>query len=140
VEKSQNLKSTPNYWVVYLQGAFQGTTFRMELGDADPIGEVMPSAGRRRAAELGRTSAVVNPDRTLSRIGGSTVYRETIRDVQAFNGLDCLAVTVVHESGHQWGLIDDSGGIMDPCSASIKKEFTKKHLKAIRQRPHPQGG
>jgi hypothetical protein len=148
VEKSQNLKSTPNYWVVYLQGAFQDAAFRrfeiqgqiVERGDADPIGEVIQVRGMDRGPVTGRTSAVANRDGTLSRIGGSTVYLETIRDVKAFNNLDCLAITTVHESGHQFGLVDGSGGIMQPCSTTIQKEFTKKHLKAIRQRLHPQGG
>jgi hypothetical protein len=84
VRNSQNSQSTPEFWVVYLQGAFQGPTFFIRtsgiLGDADPISEVTASTGVSRGAELGRTSAIEQLDRTLTGIGGSTVYYEVIRD------------------------------------------------------------
>jgi hypothetical protein len=150
--RAQTMTSSANYWIVYLQGAFQDLTFTrvttptgtVEQGDADPIGEVVTGGGVTRGAIGGRTSAVVNPDGSLSQIGGSTIYVETLRDVQAFNNLDCLAITVIHESGHQFGLLDvktgQGGGIMEPCSATIQKSFTADHLNAIRKRPHSQGG
>jgi hypothetical protein len=146
--RAQTMTSTANYWLVYVQGAFQGSTFRVgttsDVGDADPIGEVMTAGTRRRGAEGGLTSAVVNQNGSLSQIGGSTIYVETLRDVQAFNNLDCLAITVVHETGHQWGLLDvetgQGGGIMEPCSATVQRSFTADQLNAIRQRLHPQGG
>jgi hypothetical protein len=150
--RAQTTTSSEGYWIVYLQGAFQDLTFTrvttptgtVEQGDADPIGEVVTGGGVTRGAIGGRTSAVVNPDGSLSQIGGSTIYVETLRDVQAFNNLDCLAITVIHESGHQFGLLDvktgQGGGIMEPCSATIQKSFTADHLNAIRKRPHSQGG
>jgi hypothetical protein len=147
--RAQTTTSSAGYWIVYLQGAFQGPAFRMltdrDLGDADPNDEIRTtSSGRDRGAEAGRTSAVENPDRSLSRIEGSTIYVETIRDIQLFSGLDCLAITTIHETGHQFGLLDvrtgQGGGIMEPCSATIQRSFTADHLNAIRQRPHPQGG
>jgi hypothetical protein len=143
--RAQTMTSSANYWLVYVQGAFQGPAFlvgsRSDLGDADPNDEIRTtSSGRDRGAEAGRTSAIENPDRSLSGIEGSTIYVETIRDIQLFSGLDCLAITTIHETGHQFGLIDRTMGIMEPCSATIQRSFTADHLNAIRKRPHPQGG
>jgi predicted Zn-dependent protease with MMP-like domain len=148
VNNAQTVQSNANYWVVYLQGAFQDVAFArmtiqgqiVEEGDADPNSEVMAGAGVTRNAVNGRTAAVTNPDGSLSQIGGSTIYRETLREALANLQLDCLTGTVVHETGHQFGLRDNSGGIMEPCSATRQLMFTTDHLSNIRRRPHPQGG
>jgi hypothetical protein len=135
------MTSSADYWVVYLQGAFQDTVFRstqtggqvVTQGDVDPQNEA-------NLAVRGRTSAAVDLNGDLYLIGGSTIYRETIRDV---GGFDCLAIIVVHETGHQFGLKDSNNGtmgIMEPCTANVVLSFTDQHIKEIRQRPHPQGG
>jgi hypothetical protein len=141
VNNAQTVQSNANYWVVYLQGAFQDVAFvrmttqqgTVEQGDADPNAETAGGIN-------GRTAAVTNPDGSLSQIGGSTIYRETLREALANLQLDCLTGTVVHETGHQFGLRDNSGGIMEPCSATRQLMFTTDHLSNIRRRPHPQGG
>jgi hypothetical protein len=145
--RAQTMTSSANYWLVYVQGAFQGPEFQATSTgvsvDGDPNDEVLTTPTAMRSVVNGETSAVVGLG-TLSRIGGSTIYIETIRDFNANHQMDCLTGTVVHETGHQFGLKDvppgQGGGIMEPCSATRQRRFTDDHLNAIRQRPHPQGG
>jgi hypothetical protein len=147
VNTYQTVKSAPDFWVVYLQGAFQPTTFlrknpNEETGDADPASEVMTDRSVRRTAELGFTSAVEQADGSLTNIGGATVYVETIRDAALLAGFSCLNIVTIHESGHEWGLTHpttDSKGIMGPCEQNMDKRFIDIHLQAIRRRRQPQG-
>jgi hypothetical protein len=146
VSNGQNAPSSPDYWVVYLQGAFQPTTFihespTKESGDADPAGEVTTAGSVLRSAELGFTSAVEQTDGSLTNIGGSTVYVETIRDAAQITGFTCLQIVPIHESGHQWGLTHptSSPGIMGPCVQNMDRRFIDAHQRAIRQRRQPQG-
>jgi hypothetical protein len=142
--RAQTMTSSANYWLVYVQGAFQGSEFEAtSMGvsvDGDPNGEVvsMPPTIIRNAVS-GETAAVVNPDGSYSRIEGSTIYRETLRDLLANHQMDCLTGTIVHETGHQFGLRHDGMAIMQPCSATRPLRFADDHLDAIRRRPHPQG-
>jgi hypothetical protein len=97
--------------------------------------------GAERGA-LGETSAVINTDGSLSRIGGAAIYRESIRDIERFLGVaagTCMKTTPPHETGHEWGLLDGSGGLMDQGCPKPNPQFTDDHLKHIRRRPHPQG-
>jgi hypothetical protein len=141
--RAQTMTSSDGYWLVYVQGAFQGPAFWVEvdrdLVDADPNSEIITTSTRRRSPVSGETSASVDSTGLLYNIGGSTIYREILRDVLANQQLDCLTGTVVHETGHQFGLIHDGMGIMLPCSATRPLTFTDYHLNAIRRRPHPQG-
>ena len=129
VSNWQDFTSSADFWVVYLQGALQGPV----KSDVDP--------GAERGV-LGETSAVINPNGSLSSIGGAAIYRESIRDIERFLGVaagTCLKTTPPHETGHEWGLLDGSGGLMDQGCPKPNPQFTDDHLKHIRRRPHPQG-
>lgn len=143
---NQDYESTPDFWVVYLQGAYQGVAFeRVVQGEAVwAMGDAVPRSGTESAGEvkwmveLGRTVGAIKSDDSLIRISGSTIYMRTIREIERRLGLPCLEATVVHESGHQFGLLDGTGGIMERCSAKMERRFTPAQLKMIRSRPHPQ--
>jgi hypothetical protein len=129
--------STNEYWVAYIQGAFQGPTVPTpdRSADADPnieggIGGATPTYD-------------VNPPSDLRQ--GSLIFVETIRDRKAVLtaaglclGINSLAQSVVHEVGHQFGL-DEDGGIMTPggCVPLADQQFLMAHLSAIRGRSHP---
>jgi hypothetical protein len=138
VASGQPTKSAPEFWVVYLQGAFQHSAFQQTTVavflDADPNQEdtIVPNG----IILLGATALESQQDGTLKNIRGSLIFVESIRDLKADRQVDCLAISTVHESGHQFGLIENTGGIMNVCTEATK-DFTTKHLKAIRMRPHP---
>jgi hypothetical protein len=144
----QTHASTSEYWVVYLQGAFQGPAFRRIIStqasvDADPDDEVVTvSPQDMRSTVFGQTRGqvvhVVGGNDYLVDIGGSAIYLETIRDFALRRGFSCFSGTIVHETGHQFGLLDGSGGIMEPCSMTRQNVFNEQHLRAIRERLHPQ--
>jgi hypothetical protein len=98
-----------------------------ERGDFDPNSESQSA--------LGETISVVgSPD--LSDRYGSLIYAEPILEqvLGSQSGADlCSAFTLVHEFGHQFGLDDDTGGVMGPggCLAS-PHYFTAAHLGLIR--------
>jgi hypothetical protein len=99
--------SDTSFWLVYLQGAFQGD----ERRDRDPTAEsVAPSTSR-----LGTTYNFTDPatDKFLVSVG-SFIYVETIRDAMRAptTSPNCLNVVVTHELAHQCG-VGHGPGIMD---------------------------
>lgn len=129
VSQGQDFTSGRDYWVVYLQGAFQGAV----LKDVDPGAE---------GGVLGDAVAAVGTDGSLSMIGGAAIYRESIRDIELFLNVavgTCLRTTVPHETGHQFGLRDGTGGLMDQGCPKPNPQFVDDQLKSLRRRPHPQG-
>jgi hypothetical protein len=127
--------STNEYWVAYIQGAFQGPVSDVNGADADP------DQGR---VVLGDTvNYPSNPP--SNRQQGSLIYVEAIRDSRAVlnrlnqcPGVNLLATTTTHEVGHQFGLGDMTGGIMDQgCVPSTGQQFTLDHIAAMRNRSHP---
>ncbi|RMD65989.1 hypothetical protein D6833_02110 [Candidatus Parcubacteria bacterium] len=116
--------STNDFWTVYFQGAFQEDSRR----DQDPNSETQLIAGW-------------TPDFDFR---GSLIFVEAIRDgAVSVGGGQTLAdqinmTTVVHELGHQFGLGENTGGVMnqgvfDPDQAF----FTDDHLHLIRSRLKP---
>jgi hypothetical protein len=95
-----SLVSTPGYWVMYAQGAFQAD----ETEDLDPASEIGSPAGQ----------TVFIPDNpAASDRYGSLIYLETIRDSVRKNtsqvdrvAKECVEATLPHEFGHQFGLDD----------------------------------
>jgi hypothetical protein len=92
--------STPGYWVMYAQGAFQGD----ETEDLDPRSEI--------GSPSGQTVTVVGRPDADDRYG-SLIYLETIRDSVRRDtsqvdrvATECVAATLPHELGHQFGLDD----------------------------------
>jgi hypothetical protein len=127
----RNKASENNYWVAYIQGAFQGPAAG---GDYDP---------NKPIAVPGRTATYANnPPSSLDQ--GSLVYVEVIRDFKAVAtaaglcDINLLAKTTVHEVGHQFGLGENTGGIMNlGCVPLADQHFLPTHLAAIRGRSHP---
>jgi hypothetical protein len=116
--------STNEYWVAYIQGAFQGGSAK----DSDPDNE--PVTGGLTATFLN------NPPSSLDQ--GSLVYVESLRDFGACPGITTLSKTTVHEVGHQFGLLDSTGGIMNQgCIPATDLYFVPDHVAAMRGRTHP---
>jgi hypothetical protein len=122
--------STPSFWRVYIQGSLQEDRRR----DLDPDSEAIMTA-------LGWT-----PDFD-SR--GSLIFVEVARDaaeiLKARGRRDLtkellLRITVLHEVGHQFGLGDNTGGIMDQgMFDEMRAIFTSAHIKEIRKNTIPGG-
>jgi hypothetical protein len=133
------LGSAPSFWVAHVLGAFQGPAYQKVVdpvvvfrGDGDPDIEARSDARINRSVVGGATPKLLglNPERL-----GSLIYREALRDSGLTLGIDCLAYSVIHEVGHQFGLPDRSGGIMEPCSprtVNVNRFFTNEQLKIIR--------
>jgi sugar lactone lactonase YvrE len=138
--KGQTFSSTPDFFVVYIQGAFQGPAFLPlpdgNIGDGDPNSE-------------GSGGNVLGVGRTLTNLeqgtlkGGSLIFRESILELTLIKKLSeflCLDFTVIHETGHQWGLEDGTGGIMNRgCADTVTPVFIPEHLRIIRMSLFPQG-
>ena len=131
LSSGHDIVSSNNYWVAYIQGAFQEDV----LVDGDPdVGQVT----------LGSTPTHAT-DPPSNRQQGSLVYIEAIRDAQrALNALQqCLGIsllqqTMVHEVGHQFGLGEGPGGIMNQgCIPLGDQHFLPSHIAAMRGRSHP---
>jgi hypothetical protein len=136
LSRGRDRVSTNDYWVAYIQGAFQG----------DATLDVDPDEGER--VLQGNTPTIPNnPPSDLQQ--GSLIFVETIRDFKntlTTLGLclnaNLLAQTTVHEVGHQFGLDDGAGGIMGQipvqnCIPVADQKFLPEHLNAIRGRTHP---
>ena len=156
---NQSLRATPDYWFVYVQSAFQGQAFfrdrnkatqviESEIGDADPLSEVLSDQTLQRSAVLGETPAGADEAGNILIVIGSALYIETLRD-QAINAnFDCKTISTVHEVGHQFALghtdpqnEKNNPGIMDlSCDSKTVKEFIKSHLMIIRNSQRPQKG
>ena len=108
--------STEGRWVVYIQGAYEQDIAM----DNDPDGE---------AAVLGVTGDLRN----------SLTFFETIRDVSALGGWDnqyVLFKNVLHEIGHQFGILTDIGCVMTPGPV-LNPVFCSDHLFTIRHAKPP---
>jgi hypothetical protein len=124
LSSGRDYASTDEYWVAYLQGGFQGGLLR----DRDPAQE--PTV-------FGVTATPATPTSTLDQ--GSLIYVEAIRDFGACStGINLLVKVTVHEAGHQFGLVDGTGGIMNQgCIPAADMRFTPDHIAAMRGRSHP---
>lgn len=107
----RDINGTPEYWVAYAQGAFQGD--RWEDGDPDhenrdpndPLSPGFVEGGVTVTPRAGSTTPSA----------GSFIFVESIRDAANPTIFDqCLNETIAHELGHQFGLPDkeSAGGIM----------------------------
>lgn len=76
-----------------------------------------------------------------SDMGGSLVFDETIRDRANSAGLDEPYVrrfVSVHETGHQFGLKEDSRGFMSNWTGLTPEPvFLNEHIRQIRSIDHP---
>jgi hypothetical protein len=135
LNSGRDYASTDQYWVAYIQGAFQGPVDHANGADADP------DQGR---VVLGDTPTYVN-NPPSNRQQGSLVYVEAIRDSRAVldrfgqcPNVNLLSTTTVHEVGHQFGLGDNTGGIMDQgCVPITNQRFLPNHIADMRRRSHP---
>jgi hypothetical protein len=107
VKANKQGASTAGFWVIYQLGAYQGPVDK----DSDPNGE---------EALLGISSIFSLPGDDPQ--AGTIVFRETVRDVRVaqpavvkISEANLWAATSVHESGHQFGLVDGliDGKLMD---------------------------
>lgn len=105
-----------SFWRAYLQGAFQSDVLR----DMDPNME---------GSYLGLTGGYDDQR-------GSLLFAESIADFQFCPRADQMDHTLVHELGHQFGLFDRTGGVMDfsiePHCDTVHDWFTAEHLAEIR--------
>jgi hypothetical protein len=163
LDLNQSTKGAPNYWVVYIQGAFQGSSFvrtrdntnqiTKEIGDGDPLSEVLSTGTGNNAITRGAVLAetakqgIAGSERSL----GTVLFMETIADQARNSGFDCKTITTVHEVGHQFDLIhkdpdnlnllenDIRLGIMSAlCGQMTVQEFIRSHIKLIRNSERPQ--
>jgi hypothetical protein len=116
--------SRNDFWTVYIQGAFQEDARR----DQDPISETDLIAGW-------------TPDFDYR---GALIFVEAIRDAVASVGggsalqADIIRITVLHEVGHQFGLGDNTGGVMNQGVINpTQAVFTNDHLHQIRTKLNP---
>lgn len=115
--------STAGYWVVYLQGSYEGNI----LHDNDPDTE--------DGIDFGFTNAAV------PNSGGrySLTFVEDIRDATAEAGIDTEYENTaigLHESGHQFGLGDATGCVMNQIPI-LTPVFCGGQIRAIRSIPAP---
>ena len=117
IDAGRDLVSLPRFWTAYIQGMFQG----LVLQDHDPNIE---------ATGLGLSF--------LSSRGGG-VFVESVRDYEVSKGLQpgtVLRKTTIHEVGHQFGLLDNTGEVMNQ-GWPIPLYFTEEHLHTMRNIPNP---
>jgi len=125
--------SKNEYWVAYIQGAFQGPATG-PLADADPNSEPIPG---------GATPTYdVDPPSDLRQ--GSLIFAEGARDRLAVLraagfclNINFLAQTTIHEVGHQFGLDEGDGIMSGGCVPLADQHFVPADLAAIRGRSHP---
>lgn len=134
IRNAEDFQSDLNFWVLYLQGAFQER----------PTADVDPDFTTEGAA-LGVTDD--DPPASSVNLHGSAIFSETIRDFERKQNLAtdlCLKLTTIHESGHQFGLPDIpasstiDGGIMKQGCPKGSLKFIPDHQKIIRMRLKPQ--
>lgn len=110
--------TAPSFWRSYMQGA---TQYHSRF-DGDP--DIEGSA-------LGITEQYTDEH-------GSFIFIGAVQDYIFCPRPDLLKHTVAHELGHQFGLLDQSGGIMQwsepPECIAVPDWFTASHLDAIRSK------
>jgi hypothetical protein len=114
----RDFTSSDGYWVVYLQGAFQGSVTQ----DLDP--------------NFGQT---VQGFTLGLKVDGSLIFLETLRDTEMVLNItpgQYHQKTVVHEVGHQFGLDHPEGGIMQ-TGPSTPLRFEPVSLDKLRRVNHP---
>jgi hypothetical protein len=112
VRQGREVPSSPEYWVAYLQGAFQGP----ENEDRDPLSE----RGTMGLGDMHGASALI--------------FREVLRDAAGATDV-CSPQVTAHEIGHMFGLPDTKrvGGVMDSCGRPGDTYFRLEHLRDIRK-------
>jgi hypothetical protein len=141
ISTGKNNFSTNNFWVLYIQAGWQGST----NADMDPD-------ELARGITLGQT-----PGATLVNLLGSVISLETTRDTAVTFGPSLPhitqnllnKITTVHECGHQFGAPDrafgSNGGIMEEIPLKNSKYtnissfafFVDRDQQIIRTRPKP---
>jgi hypothetical protein len=162
VVSHHNVKSEDNFWVAYIQGGFQSTTYKKETkvvlgrvvtvvsGDFDPDLDVPKVSNLSADFALGITSSRISiidqmkETFELKDVGGSIIFLEQIRESGSL-GASCsqselTQIVIVHEVGHQFGLthpqvVDEPAGLMDVKGCKTLKKFNSNNLKQIRKVP-----
>ena len=125
----------PDFWVVYLQIAYQGG----EKVDNDPKTE--DTEGGITTFTGKAVDAVTNDDDVPPGGEGSLVYLEASRDGDLQTGNDFLQRVAPHEIGHQFGIKGDGPAVQGLMSIKLGSAltFSEAHLNVLRWRVNSPG-
>lgn len=125
-----------DFWIVYLQIAYQGD----ERKDRDPVESVTGgvSVGREPGKVVANGVATKYTD-ILPGAMGSLVFIETDRDADTSPTFDYRVRVAPHEVGHQFGLLghDSNYGVMNDRGTPLV--FVPEHLNMLRWRSKSPG-
>lgn len=120
-----------DFWVVYVQIAYQGDLAEDIDGDYTPDGYPIGTGG----ITVDAAKDVVSGELDVPRGGdGSLVFLEVSRDMEKTIGLIANIKVTPHEIGHQFGLLGDrpSWWIMSPANEPLA--FKPEHINLLRWR------
>jgi hypothetical protein len=135
-ETDSNVRGRDDFWVVYLQIAYQGDSG----SDDDPAGD-SPNIEQGITLSLTNNKLITSQNDPVPIGGqGSLIYIETLADNPTVMGsLDTRRIVVPHELGHQFGLAHGVGlGIMSEGFGFTEK-FVPLHINNMRWRVRSPG-
>ena len=128
--RSSGLNESDNFWVVYIQVAYQPDG----LEDSDPDTE--DSTGGYTPPYInGKTDDVTSSADVTRGADGSLLFIETVRDRVRYPPVSIIdTIAAPHEVGHQFGLKGDLPGFGIMLNSTEAPVFVDRHLNVLRWR------